>query len=187
MSRILLDVDGVLCDFVSGYLELVKRVGWLGDFTLADVTDWSFQKALGLSNDCVRDVEALLFEPGFVRGLSSLPGTYEGVAALEKAGHDLVFVTSPWRGHPTWAHERDQWITERWPDAKIVSTNQKQFIKGDVLIDDKPEHVERWCEEHVAGFGLVWDAPYNRERDTGDYRVTNWSDVLECIELAGLT
>lgn len=176
--RFLLDVDGVICDFLSGYLELVHQAtGRL--YTPADVTDFDF-KALAMSDAERERVEKWLFQYGWVVDLQALDGAVAAVHALIDRGHEIVFVTSPWRGHPTWAHERAEWLAARFPDPKIISTNQKHCIAGDVLIDDKPEHVVSWQAAHRQGLGVLWDAPYNRDA-TGLTRCSSWAEVLPAV------
>jgi 5'(3')-deoxyribonucleotidase len=175
--RYLLDVDGVICDFISSYLELVNRVTGRAH-TIADITDFEF-KSLGLTDHDRGQIEALMFQPGWVRSLSALPGAYDGLRLLRSRGHDLVFVTSPWRGHPTWAFEREQWLLERFPDCKIIHTNHKRYVSGHVLIDDKPEHVNSWMLANPIGIGVLWDAPYNRVPGEVGFgiRMRSWADV----------
>lgn len=177
-ARFLIDVDGVLCDFVSGYCELVHQITGRA-YTLADVTDFGF-KSLGLTDYQRNRIVARLCEPGWVLTLGELPGAIDGVRAIEAAGNSVVFVTSPWRGHSTWAYERDHWLSQRFPNCRIISTNQKHCIDGDVLIDDKPEHIEQWSAAHPDGVGLLWDAPYNRASFFGR-RVSDWSFILEFV------
>ncbi len=182
--RALVDVDGVVCDFIQGYLGIVKQVTGKS-FKHSDVTDWSFKKCLGLTDAEERIANQLMCHPGFVRSLSALPGAYEGITALKEKVDEIVFVTAAWQGHPTWAHEREEWLNERWPGCHIVSTHHKNYVRGDFLVDDKPSHIEAWKNEWIDEFGgtprtFLIDAPYNREYDA-DIRAHNLREVAACL------
>lgn len=176
--RILIDVDGVICDFVSGYCELVEGVTGR-KYALADVTDYDFT-AFCLSIDERRQVEHLLFQRAMVRCLHALPGSQAGVAGLAARGAEIVFVTSPWRGHPTWASEREEWLGDLFPGYPVVSTHAKYVCAGDVMIDDRPEHLQRWYASTRSGHPLLWDAPYNQGIKILQ-RVRSWADVYREI------
>lgn len=183
MTRVLLDVDGVLCDFVSGYCALVKEVTGHA-YTLADVKDYDFT-SFGLTDRQRERVERLLFGSGFVLNLNAIPGAYEGLSRLKELGATFAFVTSPWMGHPTWASEREAWLEERWPGVPVVSTAHKWLVSGDVLIDDKASHVGDWNLHHPRGTGLLWNAPYNT--DSQLKRVASWDDVAREVFGSGRT
>lgn len=172
-----IDVDGVLCNFISGYLELVKKVTGRS-YAYDDVTDYEF-KCLGLTTEEQNEIEKEVFRPGWCRSLQSLPGTYEGIASLEKDGHEIYFVTSPWKKHPTWASERDAWLHERWPNAKIISTRHKHRVHADIFVDDKMNAVRDWLKIWKDGIGVVWDAPYNRTHFFPGIRAKTWDFVRE--------
>lgn len=174
--RVLIDVDGVVCDFVSGYLVLIEKVTGRS-YTLDDVTDYDFM-AQGIVSSERKAIEQLLFQPGWVQLLSPVEQGSRLVFELLQREVEIVFVTSPWRGHPTWASEREAWLQAYWPGVAVVSTHHKYLVHGDVLVDDRPEQVSRWHREWgPAGVGLLWDAPYNR-RAQSLTRVHSWDGVL---------
>ncbi len=74
MSKIvLLDVDGVLCDFVAG---VMRSVATCSD-ERADLSDWDF---LGkLSPHAKRAYLVDSVKPGFCHNLDPLPGAVTGV------------------------------------------------------------------------------------------------------------
>ncbi len=185
--RILVDVDGVCCKMEETYLKLVyQATGKM--FSHEQVTEHDYFKCLHLTTEEYNKARDLLFQPGVVRGFESIAGVYEGIAKIESLGHEIVFVTSPYKNHPTWAHEREQWIHERWPDRIIISTKAKYMVAGDVLIEDKASNIEKWVEHcrdrkwhNGLGIGLLYDQPWNQgmlKGGLGVRRVFNWNDIV---------
>ena len=110
MARILIDMDGVLADFVG---EAEK---------------------LGLTLD-----EAELTE-GFFLNLPVIKDAVWGVLELDSMGHDLyVCTTAPWDNPSAWMEKRI-WIEKVFGDVfnrKLIMTHQKSMIAADILIDDR--------------------------------------------------
>jgi len=178
--RILLDVDGVLADYLAAVLPLVLAVTGRR-YAHADVVQWDFAKALGLSDDETERVHALTREPGFCAGIPVLPGAPEGVRALR--GHaDVYFTTSPTHGLH-WYYERTEWLVRHF-DASVehvLHVKHKEVVAGDVIVDDKPEHVVEWYRHHPGGHAVLWDQLYNRGwHMPGGHltRGTDWNHVL---------
>jgi hypothetical protein len=55
---------------------------------------------------------------------------------------------------------------KEWAVKYLHELHAKYVFSGEMLIDDKPETVERWCREHPNGRGVLWDQPYNRAAAT---------------------
>lgn len=177
--KVLLDVDGVVCDFIGGFLELVyKATG--KKFHHRDLTDWSFEKCLGLTSDDMKKIEFLMGGYGFVLSLSVLPGAQEGIEMLRTAGHEVVFVTSPYPGHPTWMYERDVWLKERWPDIDVVHTEKKVHVDGHFLIDDKVSKLVAWERGRKGRKPICWTMPHNVFIG-GPEHAGSWRTVLSII------
>jgi 5'(3')-deoxyribonucleotidase len=181
--RVGLDVDGVLGDLLTPLLaiasDLLQR-----DVVVSHLQSWA------LDDLFVGDEARLLPElwrragsPGFCRSITPYPGAAEGVAALREAGASLFVVTSPLHDAPTWTHEREEWLKEHFGIDRrhVVHAHEKYVFHGGMLVDDKPENIERWMVEHVGG-AILWRQPWNEAhvfRDPGRVRRTNdWTQVL---------
>lgn len=178
----LLDCDGVLADFEERCAEAIG-------FPI-DRTQW--QEWDVFSHPAVKEHAGKLHDalnsPGFCAGMKPLPGAVEGVATLREIG-SIYIVTSPWRTSPHWASERAHWLDRhfgiKW--KQIVSTHAKYLVRGDVLIDDKPEHVVNWMKAHKDGVGVLWNQPYNRSFDTtgtGALRSSSWHHIAKLFNRA---
>ncbi len=181
MSKIvLLDVDGVLCDFVSG---VMRSVATCSD-ERADLSEWDFLDKLG--PHARRAYLADSAKPGFCYGLDPLPGAVEGVQQLLADGHDLVAVTAPLLHCPTWEGERRAWLWKHFGIAarEVVFTSRKDLVHGDVLVDDKPEHVKDWSARW-GKCGVLWAQPYNKKHASragaSIIRTADWQHVREYL------
>lgn len=176
--RILLDVDGVLADFLTPALDVIERLTGKA-YCAADITTWDIFAVVG------KEWERPFFEacnqPGFAASLAVYPGAQEGVARLREVA-EVYIVTSPMNHNPTWTHEREAWLWGHFqiPSNRIVHTSAKHLCVGDALIDDRPLNIERWNEEHPTGAGLLWDAPWNRTDKVG-VRVRGWSEIVNLV------
>jgi len=182
--RVLLDVDGVLADFSAGSRPEIERI--LGrkavdeDFLRWDVT-WCLKDDLQ-REEFGRAVDS----PGFCAGLPVIPGSRDGVDSLRLDGHEVVFVTSHRMTSKTWVHERDRWLMEHFAadQRDIVHCHRKEFVRGNVLVDDRPKNVEVWGLHHPDGAAILWDQPYNRYAELehpGIRRTASWDDVRSAM------
>lgn len=182
-KRILLDCDGVLADYCTACFDLIEQ--HTGDrHTHDEVTHWDLFTTVGKGHlkHILKETAA---KGGWCLGFPMYPGSQDAVKRLEGLG-ELVIVTSPMTT-PFWAYERTVWLEQHFgiPKARIVHTEGKQFVKGDVLIDDADDNCVKWHKEYPDALSLLWDAPYNRDVDltgTGVVRVTGWDDVWTHLE-----
>ena len=185
MKRLLLDVDGVIVDFIGTYLELVHEVTGC-PYSRSEITKWSCEESLGLSEEVAAEVNQLLCAPGVVLGMEPYPGAVEAVKRLSQR-FEIYFVTSHFKDSPTWAHDRETWLRGYFGDELgrcVVHTHHKGLISGDALLDDKPSHVLDWFLTQ-NGLAMLWDQPYNNGLDhdhMDSYRVISWEEVERRLE-----
>ena len=177
--RVLLDVDGVVANFVESFLREVEAVTG-ASFSHDDVTQYDLCKALGLSRRDEAAVYDRVGRAGWASRLSLYDGAREGVLALREAS-DLYFVTAPVWAAPTWAFDRSAWIRRHFGvrHDRVVFTAAKHLVAGDVFVDDKPEAIEAWRREHSRGRAVLWARPWNAGGGWFAERTENWGRVLE--------
>jgi 5'(3')-deoxyribonucleotidase len=177
--RILVDTDEVLADFGTPALRLMSHI------LDREVTRDSFTK-WDLFEDLSKEEVDRLFShfncAGFCSDLEILEGAKEGVAELQKLG-DVYVVTSPIYSSPTWTHERNAWLYKHFgiPSKKVVHTSAKYMIRGDVLLDDRPDNLHVWMAENPRGLPLLWHIPNTSSISTQGVRVRTWDQVVELV------
>ena len=177
-TRVLLDVDGVLADFLTPAIKVVQDI--TGAPPSADaMKDWNIFR--GYDKKTENKFYDVFKSEGWCMSLELYPGARAGVQLLRDNDLDVYFVTSPMHGR-NWYYERAAWLMKHF-DAKhdhVIHTNAKHVCVGRVLVDDKPAHVENWQASHPLSTGILWDRPYNQEVTRWITRANSWDFVLEC-------
>lgn len=182
-KRVLLDVDGVLCDFIGRTFSDLAKYGGPAH-TADDLKDWDIHHLLGTEHDAL--LEHIWHAKDFVTSLDPYPGAAEGIDRLRTLGHEVYFVTTAMHTAEHWVWERCHWLKKhmgaRGNDILFVA--HKHIVEGDMLIDDKPSNVERWDEHHPRKLAVLWDQPWNRAAVTHPFllRTSNWEYIAEMAE-----
>jgi len=175
MTTYLIDQDGVLADFVEGFKRAWATHGLPAYFEAWE--QWDMNHYVPVQHKPMVDV--VMSQPGLFRHLPVMPGAVDAVLGLMNAGHKVWICSTPVHDSDTCENEKKAWLREHFGSAiakRLILTQDKTLIKGEVLIDDKPairgEDTPSW--EHV-----LYDAPYNRSV-TGRKRLTwaTWRAVL---------
>ncbi len=176
--RLLLDCDGVLCNFLAGAIPVLEK--HLGESHDGRDDEWD------LFSKYPKEIEKKCYNDFSVEGFcSSLPPYEEAKEAIPRLGKiaTIYVVTAPLNG-PYWVTEREKWLASHFgiPRHRVVHTSAKYLVQGKVFVDDKPEHVEEWKKSNEGGWALLWDMPYNRQdRWKHLIRATCWQDVESAL------
>lgn len=183
--HVLLDVDGVLADFVGEFLINVEMVTGRV-YTRWDVTDWDIGRALKLSpeeeEECYRHARS----SGWWSRLQVLPGAVEGVRQLREVAEvtAVTAVIGP-RISETAAHERVKWLQKHFGFATddIILTTKKHVVQGDFFVDDHVENVRRWQEnwKGQGKVGIVWETPHNRNEKWSGHWISSFTALYYWI------
>lgn len=175
MSLILCDMDGVIVDWGEGYGRALDALGE----PAADLARHEEQRSFNLHDGTTPEQSAIIHE--VMRMLDyfdmrPISGAKEALLSMTDHGHDVMICTSPWPGNENCVADKLRWldthIGEGWSQRAVV-TPDKTVIKGDWLIDDKPnihglKEVPDWTQ-------IVFDQPYNREVTTQP-RLMSWEE-----------
>lgn len=180
--KVLLDIDGVVLDFVSPVLRLINdRTG--GDFVESDVTGWDIYQALGVDKEVARLVDAAIMQPGFCANLEPYEGAVKGLIMLRELA-DVYPVTAPFAG-PNWIGEREVALTALGFDRRdIVFTHNKSLVTGDFIVDDKASTLVSWQIAHPDGVPILMSRPWNAAERAGTpgLAVSTWLGLYNAIE-----
>jgi len=186
---ILLDVDGVVADFVGKVRSTVAAVGHHD--LLVDRFDFT-SKLQDDAPDIYKHYRTESAAANWCSSIERYRGAVAFVKALRKLG-DVVAVTSPLSHCPTWAYERKEWLVERlgFKSDDIVSIKRKDLVVGDFMIDDHYGNIEawytRWRGAHNDGHArsILVGHDYNAEHqpdEEGDwYKRVELSDGYDDI------
>jgi 5'(3')-deoxyribonucleotidase len=156
----LVDVDGVLADFVGSFLRCYSDLG--GDIPRG-FEWWEWNDYLDLPDGDAID-GAWKHEWLFNTFLDPYPGAMQALRRLN-ARHEVYLVTSiasPWETH---VPARTKWLRRHAPFLdirnQVIVANQKGIVQGDVLVDDYLENIRSWRAWNPKGRAVVIDHPWN--------------------------
>lgn len=177
--RLLVDVDEVLGDFQTPALDIMAKVTGRR-YRPEDFEVWDIFSVL--TDEQKELVFAEIEKPGFCSNLKPLRGAVEAIRYLRSLV-DIFPVTSPFHSVP-WVTERNQWLGDHfgWKKSEIVHTSAKFLVRGDAILDDKPEHIVAWTAEYPAGLGMLWHIPNTRTLGHDHLRVRSWEEVIERVK-----
>lgn len=154
---ILLDVDGVIADFVGATLNLFDRQN-------VKVDRWDFHESLGMTaNQLWTKIDGAGHD--FWADMPKLPWAEDLVEMLTRSRLTTILCTSP-----TLSDECNSgkvaWISKNFPQfhRQFMITPCKHLLRGDfVLIDDSDDNVEKFRRnDHPA---ILFPQPWNLNRD----------------------
>lgn len=176
---ILVDVDGVLADFETGFIK-----AWRKKFPNYSQVPFGERKTFYLadsySSGLEKEIQSILSFPGFFENLNIISGGKEALEKMQAFGHKVLICTSPISKYKNCVLEKYHWVAKNlgfeWT-KRIIMTKDKTLVFGDILIDDKPKHIglRKPAWKHV-----LFEAPYNKHIKT-KLRITwnNWEKILE--------
>ena len=175
---ILVDMDEVLADFEGRLRETWDSKYPHTPLFPNGVRD-SFYIGSGDSHGRWDLVQKIIHAEGFFASLDPIQGSKEAIAEMTDMGHWVFILTSPGISYPNAAGEKYNWVAKHYGQhmlERLIITPAKPMIRGDILIDDRPElpHEQNALWEHV-----LYDKSYNK--DVPDKRrITwdSWKDVL---------
>jgi 5'-nucleotidase len=158
---VLVDMDEVLCrwdeHFIAAHRKTFPDLPVLEPGTRRD-----FDLFAGLSSELAEATSAVLRIPGFFADIPPVEGALDAVGEMLELGLDVSICTSPWLDNPTCASDKISWVERhlgRKIAARTIVTTDKTRVRGDVLIDDKPEVTGRMAPEWTL---VRFSFAYNR-------------------------
>lgn len=143
-----------------------------------EITEWDMTLAFPTLSP--EEVFSPLYEDDFWKQVTPLPGCIEYLQRLIADGHELYMVTAT--DYRTCRAKIDR-LLEIFPflsQDHIIICNNKQMIRGDILIDDAPHNL-------IGGRyrKILMSAPHNRDFNAAAhdiYRANSWDAVYSIIK-----
>jgi len=188
--RFLCDVDGITANFLGSFAKVATTITGK-NYSPEDFTTWHCAEAIGLSEEEAVKVHSIINEPGFGRTLEAFPGSVEAIKQIaEICDGELFFVTSPWFTNPTWHSDREWWLEQHFGKdlgRQVIHTTHKYTVAGDMMLDDKPSHVQAWYREYKRP-AILFTRPSNRDFEwldsTDDWnQIISWARLMKNVKL----
>jgi len=163
---IAMDLDGVVCAFFQRLIE-VYNLRFNGNLTLSSFNDYEFERCL--PPDIVAKLLTIFNEPNYFLNLLPLPKAIETVKELVALKYDVKICTAPARKpdkkvNGRSAAEKFDWLEIHIPELcnQTIVTIFKEYIAMDLLVDDSPMNIVKWCKANPEGIGFLVDQPWNK-------------------------
>lgn len=170
--RILIDLDGIVVDLLSVWLQLYNRE-WNDHLTKHDITAYDFSDLV--KPECGRAIfKDYLSRPGLFAALPPIPGAVDALKELQERGHEIVIASYP--PSPEAAKDKLIWIEKYlpfiskhyWTDmgqscSTVMLGHEKWMLKADAIIDDDPYNVVTYGRAWPSAKLIMMDYPYNRQ------------------------
>jgi 5'(3')-deoxyribonucleotidase len=182
MSRILVDMDGVLAETLSPWLAEYRRL--TGDMVFpADIKSYSFESYVHYPKVLLSALSHEVF-------VNALPErcAIGGVERLLAAGHEVRIVTYVLGETRNGYEQKLRWLANWMPQIKpewviFCASREKQFVSGDILIEDRPQTIEEWCAKDIDRRAFLIDQSYNKDfTHTHCERVSSVARVADILE-----
>ena len=165
-----LDIDGVVCDFLSGARSLADKLEM-------EVSD----RELVLNYEFLPDkYEEVLADYPFWLNMKPIRSSWHVVNNLFSAGHDIYFITS--RKKESAILTTCRWLNEwnfMYSDVRFTNGKGKvdmfKELELDMFVDDDPEVVSDISE---FGLGILMNQIYNLD-DEVRVRIDNLDDLYQ--------
>ena len=178
-KHILLDCDGVLCDFVQSTIDFYKEHSGVTK-TEHDITEFDIFKSFG-DKTLWKEYREWANKESFCRNLPAYSNTKKIIDGLHELG-EVHIVTSPF-DTDFWHKERIEWLEQFGIHKnRIVFMKDKEFHDGDILIDDYHHNTNVWSEKWGRNAVLI-NRPWNKQFESGPKVVrTDIDNVLETVK-----
>lgn len=168
-----LDIDGVLADFVTPFLQLLERGVGGGPIDPASITDPNFQSHPFLTQELIYNCMVdTFYDPDFWRGLTPLltQSQWQSLDQLSRM-HELTFITHRWVRDTYDINEITcDWLRQHGIVAPLVHFTQAKksqlvnHLNIDLFVDDRHENCEDVATQTEAVV-MMPHRPYNQHFD----------------------
>jgi 5'(3')-deoxyribonucleotidase len=172
--RLGIDLDGVVADFNAGWVKL-HREEFGSDLRPEMVVTWDGLHELGGFSDMGafwRWARGNRDRPSIFRHLDPYPDALDALRRLDRAGHDIVIVTTK----PRWARQDTlRWLADHEiPTDEVHMIVDKFRVDCDVFLDDSPHVLPELVRHRPGALVCRFVRPWNGPVD-GTVDVTSWA------------
>ncbi len=187
---VIVDVDDVVVDFVSHWLEWIHRTYGVSA-RKEQITKWYLSECSPELRQLGEDKICVAFDtPGFHLNAPAIPGAIHSLERMQKK-YNLLFVTA--RHGPVAITETFAWFKRNLPKVQhkqLIFSRVKDVFHAQAAIDDKGDHLAAYAAApHLRDALLIgMEQPHNEaERATARVNwvspsVDGWLDIEDMLE-----
>ena len=172
---LIVDLDDTMSNLLDNWLaQYSDKVGV--NFYEDEIKHWDLTKHASIKSD----IFDLLHDPSVYLGAKPKDGCIEALKILQHR-YDIYVVSSC---NEDAFKAKAQWLQFYFPFIPIqhfIACTPKQLIKGDVMIDDRPENLYGF-----EGKRLLMARTFNQPENYGSYKkeifmVDNWGQIIDTL------
>lgn len=172
IEKIIIDMDGVLVDFIGGLTKKLKPL-WI---VPGDTSQWDLSKYYSGDN-VMANVNNILSKSEHWAKLKPIDKYAIDVLRKLNNKYSVTIASCLWMnsmeasyyGKMAWLHKHAGFLRDE--QIILLRGDTKHELIGDLIIEDRPTTLEKF-----AGTGILFDATYNRD-DSGFLRVNSWRTI----------
>ncbi|MFT3680666.1 MAG: 5'(3')-deoxyribonucleotidase [Ferruginibacter sp.] len=170
MKRLIVDMDGVLADVYSQFLDFEEK-----EFGFRQPLENLLGKP---ESEVFKNERIYVNSAGFFRNAPVMEGSIAAMEALNKSYE--LFIVSAAMEFPRSLPEKYEWLNEHFPFLtwkQIVFCGSKTVIQGDIMIDDHYKNLD-----YFKGKTILFTQPHNYSQpDNGHTRVSSWQEIIKLL------
>lgn len=177
---ILVDMDDTIENLLDAWLKYLNSK-YNTSYIKEDIKDWNVASYFPMAGE--NEVFAPLLTDEFWTTVTPKEDAQIVLKKLIDEGHSVHIVTAS--GYQSLSSKMENLLFKHFPFLRwsdVIITNNKQMIKGDILIDDAPHNLLGGSYQ-----GILMDMPHNRwfdEKSHDIIRVNSWYEILHIIDSA---
>ncbi|VEN73103.1 Haloacid dehalogenase [Candidatus Desulfarcum epimagneticum] len=186
-GAIAFDVDGVVADTMSLFLEIARSDHGINHMRYEDITCYDLNECLGMDEEVIEDIVVRITEGLYSLPLNPIRGSAETLGKIAAASGRLSFVTA--RPHPGPLSEWFRDVLPVGPDAIDLIATGSFDDKTDVLskmgktffVEDRLETCETLKAAGIEP--ILFKQPWNR-RTHPFLEVGSWKELEGLIDFS---
>ena len=172
---LLIDMDAILVDILKTWIPEINN-RFKENLSLEDVNNWNVGECCKAGNQ----VYEILHEKDFFFNLDPVPNAIETMKRLQEEGFEIFILTAPIMDSPFVFQEKIRWVQKHLPFFdinRVIFSNFKNQIKGDILFDDAPKNIDAFDRTSV-----IMDYPFNQGiQNKKAVRVKSWDEFYSFV------
>jgi len=173
MATIIVDCDDTVLDLVPVWLEMYNA-DYNDNLKIDNITDWNI--SLFVKKECGEKIYDYIKSPDIYYACKPIEGAKENIDKLRKQGHRVIFATVNNIDNCKYIFLHENGFLSKETKNDFIVTSDKSLIKGDIIVDDNPEHVLKFY-----GLSILVDRPWNKYLRKPE-RANNWNQIYNYIQ-----